>query len=368
MWISTILESSHIFDSQIIELSQLGDKAANALALATSPVVRALVDPEGAMRNIRDLDEVLYKLQEAKLPFRNNTMLKLYRILQIPNVCVIFVWSSCFLLLCATLCHYEAICYIRIRHRLMIYTTRCNYNAIVVYYTAVGYLWLVVPCISLGKSKILYVVFRSRVVCDRWVFQIGSSLMVERAWVSNECGTLLHMHWVLSTATTLVHGVCLPFLPSLLRKLRHRYCGCSTAPRICDSMVLLQNTSLTKEEGTWDNKIMTNSNPIFLSSLRGSNQSHMTCATFWQNLYNLRPTRLTLGCLLILFFLVRNFVLLTGSTYGGVAVKFSMIIQQRVKLTCLDLLWPRWGGFHLLASTIWMFTVVWVYEVSEQNM
>jgi len=38
----------------------LGDKAANALALATSPVVRALVDPEGAMRNIRDLDEVSF--------------------------------------------------------------------------------------------------------------------------------------------------------------------------------------------------------------------------------------------------------------------------------------------------------------------
>jgi len=35
------------------------DKAANALALATSPVVRALIDPEGAMRDIRDLDKVL---------------------------------------------------------------------------------------------------------------------------------------------------------------------------------------------------------------------------------------------------------------------------------------------------------------------
>lgn len=34
------------------------DKAANAVALATSPVVRALVDPEGAMRDIRDLDKV----------------------------------------------------------------------------------------------------------------------------------------------------------------------------------------------------------------------------------------------------------------------------------------------------------------------
>ncbi|KAG0602256.1 hypothetical protein M758_10G002200 [Ceratodon purpureus] len=36
------------------------DKVANALALATSPVVRALVDPEGAMRNIRDLDTVSF--------------------------------------------------------------------------------------------------------------------------------------------------------------------------------------------------------------------------------------------------------------------------------------------------------------------
>lgn len=78
-WISIILRSSHVFDSQIIELWQLGDKAANALALATSPVVRALVDPEGAMRNIRDLDAVLYKLPEAKLSFRNNKMLKLHR-------------------------------------------------------------------------------------------------------------------------------------------------------------------------------------------------------------------------------------------------------------------------------------------------
>lgn len=34
------------------------DKARNALALALSPVVRALVDPDGAMQNIRDLDNV----------------------------------------------------------------------------------------------------------------------------------------------------------------------------------------------------------------------------------------------------------------------------------------------------------------------
>ncbi|KAG6434171.1 hypothetical protein SASPL_105793 [Salvia splendens] len=34
------------------------DKARNAVALALSPVVRALVDPDGAMRNIRDVDNV----------------------------------------------------------------------------------------------------------------------------------------------------------------------------------------------------------------------------------------------------------------------------------------------------------------------
>eukprot|EP00271_Cylindrocystis_brebissonii_P003052 TRINITY_DN137_c0_g1_i1.p1 TRINITY_DN137_c0_g1~~TRINITY_DN137_c0_g1_i1.p1 ORF type:complete len:603 (-),score=108.02 TRINITY_DN137_c0_g1_i1:230-2038(-) len=36
------------------------DKAANALALGTSPVVRALVDPEGAMRDIRKLDTISF--------------------------------------------------------------------------------------------------------------------------------------------------------------------------------------------------------------------------------------------------------------------------------------------------------------------
>ncbi|MCO5576564.1 hypothetical protein L7F22_030376 [Adiantum nelumboides] len=36
------------------------DKAFNAVALATSPVVRALVDPDGAMRDIRDLDKVSF--------------------------------------------------------------------------------------------------------------------------------------------------------------------------------------------------------------------------------------------------------------------------------------------------------------------
>eukprot|EP00897_Mesotaenium_endlicherianum_P000030 jgi/Mesen1/10027/ME000073S09306 len=36
------------------------DKAANAIALATSPVVKALVDPDGAMRDIRKLDSVSF--------------------------------------------------------------------------------------------------------------------------------------------------------------------------------------------------------------------------------------------------------------------------------------------------------------------
>lgn len=34
------------------------DKARNAIALALSPVVRALVDPDGALRDIRNLDSV----------------------------------------------------------------------------------------------------------------------------------------------------------------------------------------------------------------------------------------------------------------------------------------------------------------------
>lgn len=37
---------------------QTYDKARNAVALALSPVVRALVDPDGAMRDIRNLDSV----------------------------------------------------------------------------------------------------------------------------------------------------------------------------------------------------------------------------------------------------------------------------------------------------------------------
>lgn len=43
--------------STILNL-QTYDKARNALALALSPVVRALVDPDGAMRDIRNLDSV----------------------------------------------------------------------------------------------------------------------------------------------------------------------------------------------------------------------------------------------------------------------------------------------------------------------
>lgn len=37
---------------------QTYDKARNALALALSPVVRGLVDPDGAMQDIRNLDSV----------------------------------------------------------------------------------------------------------------------------------------------------------------------------------------------------------------------------------------------------------------------------------------------------------------------
>ena len=37
---------------------QTYDKARNAVALALSPVVKALVDPDGAMRDIRNLDSV----------------------------------------------------------------------------------------------------------------------------------------------------------------------------------------------------------------------------------------------------------------------------------------------------------------------
>jgi zeta-carotene desaturase len=37
---------------------QVYDKARNAVALALSPVVRALVDPDGALQQVRDLDGV----------------------------------------------------------------------------------------------------------------------------------------------------------------------------------------------------------------------------------------------------------------------------------------------------------------------
>jgi len=36
------------------------DKVANSLALGTSPIVRALVDPEGGMRDIRSLDNISF--------------------------------------------------------------------------------------------------------------------------------------------------------------------------------------------------------------------------------------------------------------------------------------------------------------------
>ena len=36
------------------------DKAANSLALGTSPIVRALIDPDGAMKTIRDLDSISF--------------------------------------------------------------------------------------------------------------------------------------------------------------------------------------------------------------------------------------------------------------------------------------------------------------------
>jgi zeta-carotene desaturase len=39
---------------------QVYDKARNAVALALSPVVRALVDPDGALQQVRDLDDVSF--------------------------------------------------------------------------------------------------------------------------------------------------------------------------------------------------------------------------------------------------------------------------------------------------------------------
>ena len=52
-----ILESEFNFFSCYVQVKTY-DKARNALALALSPVVRALVDPDGAMRDIRNLDGV----------------------------------------------------------------------------------------------------------------------------------------------------------------------------------------------------------------------------------------------------------------------------------------------------------------------
>lgn len=45
-------------DTKVLCYKQPYDKARNAVALALSPVVRALVDPDGAMQQIRDLDNV----------------------------------------------------------------------------------------------------------------------------------------------------------------------------------------------------------------------------------------------------------------------------------------------------------------------
>ena len=41
-------------------MSSLALQAANSLALGTSPVVRALFDPEGGMRSVRALDNVSF--------------------------------------------------------------------------------------------------------------------------------------------------------------------------------------------------------------------------------------------------------------------------------------------------------------------
>ncbi|GFY92019.1 zeta-carotene desaturase [Actinidia rufa] len=46
--------------SAVAVLGKTYDKARNALALALSPVVRALVDPDGALRDIRDLDSISF--------------------------------------------------------------------------------------------------------------------------------------------------------------------------------------------------------------------------------------------------------------------------------------------------------------------
>ena len=47
-----ILEVQHAFLTLV--------QAANSLALGTSPIVRALVDPEGGMRSVRALDNVSF--------------------------------------------------------------------------------------------------------------------------------------------------------------------------------------------------------------------------------------------------------------------------------------------------------------------
>ncbi|OAY83128.1 Zeta-carotene desaturase, chloroplastic/chromoplastic [Ananas comosus] len=49
-----------IFDFHWVRQYMPYDKARNAVALALSPVVRALVDPDGAMRDIRNLDDISF--------------------------------------------------------------------------------------------------------------------------------------------------------------------------------------------------------------------------------------------------------------------------------------------------------------------
>lgn len=46
------------FTGLFLSTLQTYDKARNAVALALSPVVRALIDPDGAMQQIRNLDSV----------------------------------------------------------------------------------------------------------------------------------------------------------------------------------------------------------------------------------------------------------------------------------------------------------------------
>lgn len=68
---------------------QTYDKARNALALALSPVVRALVDPDGAMRDIRNLDSVRTHPNLSKIFISyeaNEELSSFYFTLQIPYI------------------------------------------------------------------------------------------------------------------------------------------------------------------------------------------------------------------------------------------------------------------------------------------